>query len=85
MHEMVTVCRIKPKSQRIVRFLDRTIGCDWAKVRPIGKVCYDLQQRSVAYRDRSLRVEGRGRCDGLVLKIVSPRKFVQNSLNLPFC
>ena len=28
---------------------------------------------------------GRGRCDGLVLKIVSPRKFVQNSLNLPFC
>ena len=46
MHEMVTVCRIKPKSQRIVRFLDRTIGCDWAKVRPIGNVCYDLQQRS---------------------------------------
>ena len=31
------------------------------------------------------RGSGRGRCDGLVLKIVSPRKFVQNSLNLPFC
>ena len=37
---------IKPQSHRIVRFLDRTIGCDSAKMRPIGNVCYDLQQRS---------------------------------------
>ena len=37
---------IKPHSYRIVRFMDRTIGCDWAKVRPIGNVSYDLQQRS---------------------------------------
>ena len=36
----------KPQSHRLVRFLDRTIGCDWAKVRPIGNVCYDLQHRS---------------------------------------
>ena len=35
----------------IVRFM---IGCDWAKVRPVGNVCYDLQQRS--HSDRSLRV-----------------------------
>ena len=36
----------KPQSQRIVRLLDRTIGCDLANVRPIGNVCYDLQKRS---------------------------------------
>ena len=36
---------LKPRSHGIVRFLDRTIGCDWAKVRPIGNICYDLQQR----------------------------------------
>ena len=36
---------IKPQSHRIVRFLDRTIGWDWAKVRPLGNTCYDLQQR----------------------------------------
>ena len=40
------------QSHRIVRFLDRTIGCDLANVRPIGNVCYDLQKRS-AYCDRS--------------------------------
>ena len=40
------MCRITPQSHRVVRLLDRTIGCDWAKVRPIGNVCYDLQQRS---------------------------------------
>ena len=28
------------------RFLDRTIGCDWAKMRQIDTFCYDLQQRS---------------------------------------
>ena len=37
---------LKPQAHRIVVFLDRTIGCDWVKVRPIGNVCYDLQQRS---------------------------------------
>ena len=37
---------LKPKSHRSVRFLDRAIGCDWDKVRPIGNVCYELQQRS---------------------------------------
>ena len=37
---------LKPQSHRIVRLLDRTIGCDLANVRPIGKVCYDLQKRS---------------------------------------
>ena len=39
-------CLLKPQPHRIVRFLDRTIGCDWAKVRQIGNVCYDLQQLS---------------------------------------
>ena len=38
--------RLKPQSHRIVRLLDRTIGCDLANVRPIGNVCYDLQKRS---------------------------------------
>ena len=41
-----TIVSLKPHSHRIVRFLDRTIGCDWPKVRPIGNVCYDIQQRS---------------------------------------
>ena len=36
----------KPLSHRIVRLLDRTIGCYLANVRPIGNVCYDRQQRS---------------------------------------
>ena len=36
---------LKPQSHRIVRFIDRTIGCDLANVRPIGNVCYDLQKR----------------------------------------
>ena len=40
-----TLVRHKPQSHRIVRFLDRAIGCDWAQVLPIGNVCYDLQQR----------------------------------------
>ena len=40
-------------SHRIVGFLDRTIGCDFAKVRPIGNICYDLQQRSDAAIDQS--------------------------------
>ena len=35
---------LKPQSHRIVRLLDRTIGCDLANVRPIGNVCYDLQK-----------------------------------------
>ena len=39
-------CSIKPLSHRIVRLLDRTIGCYLANVRPIGNVCYDRQQRS---------------------------------------
>ena len=34
---------LKPHAHRKV---DRTIGCDWVKVRPIGDVCYDLHQRS---------------------------------------
>ena len=38
--------RPKPLSHRIVRLLDRTIGCYLANVRPIGNVCYDRQQRS---------------------------------------
>ena len=42
---------LKPQSHRIVRLLDRTIGCYLANVRPIGNVCYDLQ--TVAYCDRS--------------------------------
>ena len=37
---------LKPLSHRIVRSLDRTIGCYVANVRPIGNVCYDRQQRS---------------------------------------
>ena len=37
----------KPQSHRIVRFLDRTIGCDLANVRPIGNVSYDLQKRRI--------------------------------------
>ena len=37
---------VKPLSHRIVRLLDRTIGCYLANVRPIGNVCYDRQQRS---------------------------------------
>ena len=37
---------LKPQSHRLVRFLDRMIGCDLANVRPIGNVCYDLQKRS---------------------------------------
>ena len=39
------VVSVKPQSHRIVRFMDRTIGCDWAMVRPIGNACYDIQQR----------------------------------------
>ena len=42
---------LKPQVHRIVRLLDRTIGCDLANVRPIGNVCYDLQKRS--HCDRS--------------------------------
>ena len=38
--------RVKPLSHRIVRLLDRTIGCYLANVRPIGNVCFDRQQRS---------------------------------------
>ena len=37
---------LKPLSHRIVRLLDRTIGCYLSNVRPIGNVCYDRQQRS---------------------------------------
>ena len=37
---------VKPVSHRIVRLLDRTIGCYLANVRLIGNVCYDRQQRS---------------------------------------
>ena len=47
---------IKPQSHRIVRFLGRTIGWDWAKVRPLGNVCYDLQQRRIP---RSISTCGR--------------------------
>ena len=42
---------LKPQVHRIVRLLDRTIGCDLVNVRPIGNVCYDLQKRS--HCDRS--------------------------------
>ena len=37
---------VRPQTHRIVRLLDRTIGCDLANVRPIANVCYDLQKRS---------------------------------------
>ena len=37
---------VKPLSQRMVRFLDRTIGFDLANLQPVGNVCYDLQKRS---------------------------------------
>ena len=37
---------VKPQSHGIVRFLYRAIGCDLAKMRHIGNVCCDLQQRS---------------------------------------
>ena len=36
---LVLEVRVKPPSHRIVRLLDRTIGCDLANVRPIGNVC----------------------------------------------
>ena len=39
-------CGFKPQSNRIVRYMDRTIGCDLANVRAIDNVCYDLQKRS---------------------------------------
>ena len=29
---VINTMSVKPQSHRIVRFLDRTIGCDWAKV-----------------------------------------------------
>ena len=60
---------VKVESHRIVQFLDRTIGCDWAKVRPIGNVCYDLQQRSHTaidlyawsrYHERLENIDGKG-------------------------
>ena len=53
------IAHLKPQSHRIVRFLDRTIVCDWAKVRPIGNFCYDLKKR-----DRSLRVVALSRTIG---------------------
>ena len=37
---------LKPLSHRIVRLLDRAIGCYLVNVRPIGNVCYDRQHRS---------------------------------------
>ena len=49
---------LKPLSHRIVRLLDRTIGCYLTNVRPIGNVCYDRQQRSIAYCDRSVFLPG---------------------------
>ena len=42
----LTPCSCRFTSHRIVRLLDRTIGCDLANVRPIGNVCYDLQKLS---------------------------------------
>ena len=46
---------LKPQSHRIVRFMDRTIGYDWAKVRPIGNFFYDLQQpRSISTPGRAI-------------------------------
>ena len=60
--------QLKPQSHRIIRFLDRTIGCGWTKVRPIGNVCYDLQQRSHAaidlyawsrYHERLQNIDGK--------------------------
>ena len=40
------IARVKPQSHRVVRFVDRPIGCYVANVRPIGNVCYDRQNRS---------------------------------------
>ena len=39
---------LKPQSHQIVRFVDRTIGCDLVQLRPIGNVCCDLLLRSHA-------------------------------------
>ena len=38
------ISMVKPQSHRIIRLLDRTIGCDLVNVRPIGHVCHDLQK-----------------------------------------
>ena len=46
MHKPFLCLPLKPPSHRIVRLLDRTIGCDLANARPIGNVCYDPQKRS---------------------------------------
>ena len=62
-----------PQTHRIVRYLDRTIGCDWAKVRSIGNVCYDLQQRARTatdlyawsrYEERFENTVGKSHCIG---------------------
>ena len=47
---------LKPQSYRIVRLLDRTIGCDLANVRPIGNVCYDLQKRPLTIWNNRFQV-----------------------------
>ena len=58
-NNLLRLTALKPQSYRIVRFIDRTIGCDWAKVRPIGNVCYDLSSsrrmpRSISTRGRAI-------------------------------
>ena len=35
--------QVKSQSHRVVRFMDRTIGCDWAKVRPKAPVTPGLR------------------------------------------
>ena len=46
-HIIIKCSRLATKATvTVVRFLDRTNGCDCAKVRTIGNVCYDIQQRS---------------------------------------
>ena len=50
---------LRPLSHWIVRFIDRTIGCYLANVRPIGNVCYDRQQRSPPTIDRMINSVGR--------------------------
>ena len=45
---------LKPQSHRIVRLLDRTIGCELANVRPVtDRQCLLRSPEAAAYCDRS--------------------------------
>ena len=47
---LCSLINLTPQSHRIVRYLDRVIGCDLVEIRPIGNVCNDL------HSDRMLRL-----------------------------